>query len=449
MLVDPWLVGSCYWRSWYNFPMPEPELIRNLAPNWIYLTHIHWDHFHGPSLRRFPPDRPVLVPLQPMKRMIEDLKTMGFTDVREIPHGGRVELAPGFHLHSFGFGVPWCKDSVVVLQDARTTLLNANDCKIFGMSLRQITRRFPRVDFVLRSHSSASPYPFCIEGYEKDFKDYRSPTSYIEEFAAFARAVRARYAIPFASSHCFVHRETRQYNALAVRPNEVAAYMNPPSEGHPECVVMPSGSTWSDTEGFRLRDFDYSAKSDYVQTLLIRHADSLAAQYRREADTVGDFLRFRKYFHGLFDALIWFLRRMLPTTVFTVEGKTRQHWLVDFAVRRVEEVADDRAGQLVITISALVLNDCVRKRMFSVLGPSKRLRIRLRGVSMRRAMMTTGCCGMYADGALPLRRLFGLQALSAYRKHWREVFSLIGVLISIKITGRVRSVADLYRSPMP
>ena len=20
LLVDPWLVGSCYWRSWWNYP---------------------------------------------------------------------------------------------------------------------------------------------------------------------------------------------------------------------------------------------------------------------------------------------------------------------------------------------------------------------------------------------------------------------------------------------
>ena len=53
LLVDPWLVGSCYWRSWWNYPPVSKELIEDLTPKAIYITHVHWDHWHGPSLKRF------------------------------------------------------------------------------------------------------------------------------------------------------------------------------------------------------------------------------------------------------------------------------------------------------------------------------------------------------------------------------------------------------------
>src|SRR6516164_11760703 len=63
LVCDPWLLGSCYWRSWWNFPEPDPELIAELRADYIYLTHLHWDHFHGPSLRRlFHPATRVLIP---------------------------------------------------------------------------------------------------------------------------------------------------------------------------------------------------------------------------------------------------------------------------------------------------------------------------------------------------------------------------------------------------
>ena len=59
LICDPWLLGSCYWRSWWNFP--EQSNLDELIQIWIekkelyvYLTHIHWDHFHGPSLRKLP-----------------------------------------------------------------------------------------------------------------------------------------------------------------------------------------------------------------------------------------------------------------------------------------------------------------------------------------------------------------------------------------------------------
>jgi UDP-MurNAc hydroxylase len=53
LLIDPWLIGSCYWRSWWHFPKAvdlTPDLFDVDA---IYITHGHFDHFHYPSLRKF------------------------------------------------------------------------------------------------------------------------------------------------------------------------------------------------------------------------------------------------------------------------------------------------------------------------------------------------------------------------------------------------------------
>ena len=51
IIVDPWLVGSCYWRSWWNFPeasFDENELSEVDA---VLISHLHWDHWHGPTLK--------------------------------------------------------------------------------------------------------------------------------------------------------------------------------------------------------------------------------------------------------------------------------------------------------------------------------------------------------------------------------------------------------------
>lgn len=41
LLFDPWLVGSTYWRSWWNYPPVPRALVDTLKPDFIYLTHIH------------------------------------------------------------------------------------------------------------------------------------------------------------------------------------------------------------------------------------------------------------------------------------------------------------------------------------------------------------------------------------------------------------------------
>src|SRR2546425_1182545 len=125
LLTDPWLVGSCYWRSWWNFPPVSPELIENLQPDYIYITHIHWDHFHGPTLKRFSRRTPIFIPLERSRRAWRDLKAMGFTNVNEIPHAKTVTLNDDFKITSYQFS-HW-GDSAVVIQAAGVTLLDAND----------------------------------------------------------------------------------------------------------------------------------------------------------------------------------------------------------------------------------------------------------------------------------------------------------------------------------
>src|SRR5262252_4424832 len=81
LLTDPWLVGSTYWRSWWNYPPVERTLLDGLQPTHVYLTHVHWDHFQGASLRRFPKTTPILAPRGPYDRIVRDLRGMGFSNV--------------------------------------------------------------------------------------------------------------------------------------------------------------------------------------------------------------------------------------------------------------------------------------------------------------------------------------------------------------------------------
>jgi UDP-MurNAc hydroxylase len=104
ILLDPWLIGSCYWRSWWNFPEIEREFLNDIKPDYIYLTHLHWDHFQAPSLRLFDKDVKYLVPKIPGTRMVRDLKSIKRTNIVEIPHGKSIELWENCFLHSYQFG---------------------------------------------------------------------------------------------------------------------------------------------------------------------------------------------------------------------------------------------------------------------------------------------------------------------------------------------------------
>ena len=449
LVCDPWLIGSCYWRSWWNFPEPDPKLIENLRPRFIYLTHLHWDHFHGPTLKRlFDPTTTIIVPKAPTLRMIKDLQWLGFHDIVEVPHGGKVTLGTDFTLWSYQFGPT--VDSAAVIRGGATTLFNCNDCKFFGLPLRQILNDHPKIDFIFRSHSSASPVPLCIENYQHYLTPGDSSYDSADQFARCALYSGARYAVPFASNHCFLHPETRHFNATVTTP-ELAAkrytVLAAETGAGSECVVMPPGSSWDDASGFAVKPFDFSRRAEYVQSMQARNATKLDSQADVEAETVFDAEAFHGYFTAMLRALPWPLRRwVMKPVVFRVRDVHGvHHRLVDPRSGEVSEVGEPPAAGVIFEVHAIVVNDCTRLRMFSVWSASKRLKIHLPdSASLSSANLWFTVLDLYEVDVFPLAMNFSRRNLGIRLRRWREPVEVASILLSRLFLRRRFSVVRVY-----
>jgi UDP-MurNAc hydroxylase len=449
IVCDPWLLGSCYWRSWWNFPEPDPELLADLRADFVYLTHLHWDHFHGPSLKKlFSRKTRILVPEVPTRRMLDDLKCLGFRNVSEVPHGGSIELGPDFRLRSYQFGLG--VDSAAVISGGGITLFNCNDAKFFGLPLRQIMHDYPRIDFLFRSHSSAGPIPYCVEDYQRLLPDTLAQSDSADQFARCALHVGARYAIPFASNHCFLHRESRPFNDTATTPDAVRRHyqqLAARSGRTSECVVMAPGSRWSDRDGFELRPFDFSARPAYIESLLLKHAAKLESCYRTEDAARADFAPFKTYFEHLLQALPrWLRRRLLAPIVFRTRDARGEHcWLVDPRRAVVEELSQVPSGYAVLETHPAVLSDCVAKRLFSVWSASKRLRIVLPDATgLESVQRWFTIMDLYELDAFPLARNFSLRSLAIRARRWREPVELTRLLLRRVLLRKPLSMTVLY-----
>lgn len=449
LLFDPWLIGSCYWRSWWNFPEIDREEIRDIKPDFVYLTHLHWDHFHAPSMRLFGRDVTYLVPKIPGTRMVRDLRACKFENIVEIPHGGSHEIWDGCRLHSFQFGV-FAADSVAVVSDGTTTLLNANDSKTFGFPLSQITNRFPNIDFCFRSHSSATPIPYTIKDYKERFSDLRTTQDYIREFTNFSFAVGAKYAVPFASNHCFLHRETVKFNDTGVNPQMVADHYNNRPEAAAagsECVVMVPGSSWDPKNGFALREFDYGKKNEIIAAMIEKYSDKLEAQYKKEAATKASFKAFERYFAEFLKATPRMIRkRIMPKMIFRVIDADGEHlWLLDVPNNRIAELAEREDCDLVITVPALVLNDCVRRKMFSVWSASKRLEIEMDDdAGLPKLQSLLGFLDLYENEGLPFRSNFSRRNFPIWVSRWREAVEFFRLVLVYKVFRKKFVISELY-----
>ena len=70
LITDPWLIGSCYYDSWFLEHYPSSNDINYLkTTEFIYFTHEHPDHFHPLSIDLFSKATKILIPDFPTKTM--------------------------------------------------------------------------------------------------------------------------------------------------------------------------------------------------------------------------------------------------------------------------------------------------------------------------------------------------------------------------------------------
>lgn len=425
VVCDPWLFGSTYWRSWWNYPPPSPELLDSLKPDCIYITHIHWDHFAGPSLRRFGKDIPIVIPAEPAGRMARDLKRMSFTRIIELPHGKTYEVDAALRLTSYQFFV--FTDSAVVIEADNTVVLNANDAKLMGGPLKQILERHPKIDFVLRSHSSANSRA-CYEVVDSSttvMPDNRE--EYIEAFADFVRATGARYAIPFASNHCHLHREVFEFNDYIVTPVEVAEYFSEQGISKPELKVMVSGDSWSDESGFHIQAQDYfTNRPQRLREYKEAVSEKLEKTYRREALAQIDLERVKTYFEAVFRSMPFLLRwQFRKNPVLYILGADKRTTLleVDFFRKTVREIdsCSDKSHPLQIRTQVALFNHCMAANLFSHLAISKRVRYRVTTNTYGLSRKLSFFYNLYEYDLLPLRRIRPVRFVGRWARRWREI----------------------------
>ena len=424
LVCDPWLVGSTYWRSWWNYPPVDRELVRSLRPDYVYLTHVHWDHFTGPSLRLFDRATPIVIPREPAGRMRRDLGRMSFPNVVELKHGESLEIAAGFRITSYHFNL--FTDSALVIEADGKTLFNANDAKLMGGPLRQLLKRHPRIDFVLRSHSSANSRILyeVIDAPETPVDDR---DRYVDDFAHFTRATGARWAIPFASNHCHLHPEVYRFNEYVVTPMEVKRHFEADGIASPALQIMVSGDSWSSEHGFEIADRDWFEKrEEHLRAYQQQNRSRIEATDRLEELTGLRWQRIAKYFDVVSAAMPWPLRHMFrgtPVLYVLTAGANQSLVEVDFWSRqaRLIDAYSDATHPVQIHTQTAIFRHCIGNDLFSHLAISKRVRYRATRDKIRLLKLLGLFYNFYEYEMLPLRRIEPARFVGAWARRWREL----------------------------
>jgi len=424
VIIDPWLIGSCYWRSWWNFPQAVFEPAELATVDAVIISHVHWDHWHGPTLRRFFKGKRIVVPDEPGLRSERDLRSIGFKDVVRVPHGEKSRIG-SIDVTMYQFG-RYLNDAAIVLEAGGFVLLNANDAKIAGASLNHLIERHRKVDFAFRSHSSANPR-VCFkvvgdDGFRMDDREH-----YFRSFVAFMDVVQPRFAVPFASNHCHLNDDVLELNNYISNPLELRDYFSGLEAPRAwRLQVMLPGSRWHAGEGFTLRpegDFaDVPASlSSYRET--VRAALDRYREVEQRVDVSDDLVsRFLRLFEVKLRP-----RKCRGAFVLLVswpDGR-RRSFVIDLDEMTVRSVALDvhpSPGLPVFQIPAVVFRDAIRQNMFHHAGISKRCRfLAVDKSDLTRLEAIFSFLESRELGLYPLSLSYLVRLLGAYRRRWREL----------------------------
>tara|TARA_S200000501_G_scaffold138406_1_gene130787 strand:- start:6107 stop:7534 length:1428 start_codon:yes stop_codon:yes gene_type:complete len=455
LLIDPWIIGSCYWRSWWNYPEVSQKLVQKIKPTHIYITHLHWDHYHGPSLRNFKDLNPTfLFPKHFNKRMKKDLlRDFKFSKIKELNHGQTYNLRDDFQISSYQFN-PFIIDSSIVIEVNGIKILNCNDSKTFGLSLKQIINNHPDIDFAFRSHSSASPIPHCIKDINLNKTD-RTPSDYADDFIAFAQATRSKYVIPFASSHIFLHPISKKFNKFYSDPSYIKNQFESKANTAQKCQIMVSGSSWSKHKGFNLKAHNFSNLKSDIEKYSIKYQKKINKQTEIGNKQKLNKRAFEKYYLNFMRACSFPFNLLNFRFGFVIndEKNTLKYLcIIDGKVSSTKVIETSRDDEIyknkldfIIKTPIYVFNDCNVKKMHNTFTPSKLLEIIiLERNGQRNINKYFSLVDLYENDSLPFYRLISVRNIIIIFRRWRELIDMFFYFYYIKI--KKKKIHNLWHS---
>lgn len=219
ILTDPWLDDGIYYGSFAHYPPYEwKDDFSGLK--YIYISHIHPDHFSPGTMKRLP-KVPVLIHNFKAPFLKKNIEALGF-EVIELEHAKEYDIgdmkiaiyaADGCDPQICGkfFGcaadgiVATQIDSLAVFSDHKHVVVNANDCpyQLSKALLPKLRLQYPEIDLLMVAYAGAGPYPQCF-AMEDEAKKHASNTKkqmFISHARWFAQGLRAKRTFPFAGDY--------------------------------------------------------------------------------------------------------------------------------------------------------------------------------------------------------------------------------------------------------
>lgn len=220
LVCDPWFEPA-FFGSWFVFPRNDrlpTELMDEICnPDFLYVSHLHGDHFDVPFLtRHMNKETTVLLPGYPTRELEREFNKLGFRKFVRTVNGVETEIAEqltvAIHVETSITDGPG-GDSAIMVSDGRSRLVNQNDCRT--NDLDALAAHGP-VDMHWLQFSGAIWYPMVYE-MEPETKKRLCREKVESQFARairYVEAIDAKTVVPSAGPPCFLDPELFSCNMI-------------------------------------------------------------------------------------------------------------------------------------------------------------------------------------------------------------------------------------------
>ena len=222
LLCDPWVTFDRKSSSGlFNFPelkLSRKE-IKNLYPDFIYISHTHEDHFDPDTLGLFDRKTPILVSYYENNFTAKRVSELGFTDVRISDPENGIALNSSDHCWIEPNGVYSDVDSLGVFKIDQEYVLNANDNPFSEYQCKKLYEKFGSVDLACLPYGFQGPYPAFYENLDIQEKrieaDHKTENNY-EVVKNFVSTLKPKKVFLFAAGAVYGGAKALQHNFYGV-----------------------------------------------------------------------------------------------------------------------------------------------------------------------------------------------------------------------------------------
>ncbi len=250
ILTDPWLVDGEYYGSWCHYPELEFDQDYFNSIDYIYISHIHPDHFSKKTFEILNKDIPVLIHKYASPFLKMNIERLGFK-VTELPHNEKAELKNGVTIEILaadncnpelcakfmGCGIIETKfkstqiDSLAVISDGEYNVLNLNDCPydLAQEAVEVVVKKYKEIDFLLVGYGGAGPYPQCFElsDDERQKAEESKKLQFLSQGEKYIKLVTPKFYMPFAGTYTLAGKLSELQNKRGVPElNEAVDYFS-------------------------------------------------------------------------------------------------------------------------------------------------------------------------------------------------------------------------------